>query len=155
MRQDTALVTEQPASPFQVTQTLTAFRPPQSNPCPVHAPCLTLVMACSAESQQLPIQAECLQHYLPGALVEDGFLERQPQGSHLVAGPCASPIHANSPTVSPPSPEQTQGGSPLPSHPSQNPWPLQPDPSRISGVKRSRYFSPQLREVSTEDKVIK
>ena len=112
-------------------------------------------MACSAESQQLSIQAECLQHYLPGALVEDGFLECQPQGGHLAAGLWASPIHANLPTVSPPSPEQTQGGSPLPSHPSQNPRPLQPDPSRVSGVKRSRYFSPQLREVSTEDKVIK
>ena len=111
MRQDTALVTKQPASPFQVTQMLTDFCPPQSNPCPVHAPCLTLVMACSAESQQLPIQAECLQHYLPGALVEDSFLERQPQGSHLVAGLCASLIHANSPTVSPPSPEQAQGGT--------------------------------------------
>lgn len=53
MRQDTTLVTEQPVSPFQVRQTLTAFCPPQSSPCPVHAPRLTLVMACSAVSSFL------------------------------------------------------------------------------------------------------
>ncbi|ELK12215.1 hypothetical protein PAL_GLEAN10014490 [Pteropus alecto] len=60
-----------------------------------HASCLTLVVAHSGKRQQLPVQAECLQHDLPRALVEDGFLQNRPEGGHPAARLCVSQPHTN------------------------------------------------------------
>lgn len=114
MRQDTTLVTTA-SFPFPGQADATpAFCPPQSNPCPVHAPRSYLGhgLLCR-ESAAFLYKLNVFSTTFPVLLLKTCFLECQPQGGHLAAGLWASPIHANLPTVSPPSPEQTQGGSPL------------------------------------------